>query len=56
MRMILANAWDVFRRYDDKRWSFTDCTIRVVMERLGVTTAFAFDAHFRQFESVTVVP
>lgn len=52
----VAAAWDVFRRYDDKRWSFTDCTSRVVMERLGITTAFAFDDHFRQFQSVTVVP
>lgn len=52
----LAEAWDVFRNYDDKAWSFTDCTSRVVMARLGVTTAFAFDDHFRQFDSVVVVP
>lgn len=55
-REDLVNSWETFRRYDDKLWSFTDCTSRVVMERLGITTAFAFDAHFRQFGSIAVVP
>jgi predicted nucleic acid-binding protein len=49
-------AWQIFRDYDDKAWSFTDCTSKVVMERLGIKTAFAFDQHFRQFGSVDVVP
>lgn len=49
-------AWQVFTRYADKEWSFTDCTSKVVMERLGITEAFAFDHHFRQFGTVTVVP
>lgn len=49
-------AWTVFQQFHDKEWSFTDCTSRVVMERLGIPRAFAFDDHFRQFGSVTVVP
>lgn len=49
-------AWDVFRAFTDKDWSFTDCTSKVVMEVLGITTAFSFDQHFRQFGTVTVVP
>lgn len=49
-------AWQVFTRYADKEWSFTDCTSKVVMEKLGITEAFAFDQHFRQFGTVTVVP
>jgi uncharacterized protein len=49
-------AWETYRRFRDKQWSFTDCTSRVVMERLSVTTAFSFDEHFRQFGSLTVVP
>ena len=49
-------AWQVFRNYADKEWSFTDCTSKVVMEKLGVTTAFAFDHHFQQFGTVRVVP
>lgn len=49
-------AWEVFRAFDDKGWSFTDCVSRVVIERLDIRTAFAFDAHFRQFGNVVVVP
>ena len=46
----------IFSRFRDKGWSFTDCTSRVVMERLGIATAFAFDDHFRQFGNVAVAP
>jgi predicted nucleic acid-binding protein len=49
-------AWRVFSTYQDKAWSFTDCVSRVVMGRLGIAVAFAFDEHFRQFGSVSVVP
>ncbi|MGD9637048.1 MAG: type II toxin-antitoxin system VapC family toxin [Pirellulales bacterium] len=51
-----AAAWTLFRSFQDKDWSFTDCTSRVVMERLNVQTAFAFDEHFRQFGNVNVLP
>lgn len=49
-------AWEVFRTFHDKEWSFTDCVSLVVMQRLGVSSAFAFDHHFRQFGTVAVVP
>ena len=49
-------AWQVFHRLRDKNWSFTDCTSKVVMERLGCTRATAFDNHFRQFGAVSVEP
>ena len=52
----IAHAWETFRRYHDKGWSFTDCVSRVVMQRLGIQQAFAFDAHFRQFGTVTILP
>lgn len=45
----LTLAWQTFEEFDDKNWGFTDCTSKVVMERLSITTAFAFDHHFRQF-------
>ena len=38
----------LFRRYEDKTWSFTDCASFLVMRRLSLDTAFAFDEHFRQ--------
>ncbi len=49
-------AWQVFARYADKEWSFTDCTSKVIMENLSITEAFAFDHHFRQFGTITLVP
>jgi hypothetical protein len=52
----VAEAWRVFREFQDKQWSFTDCVSRAVMQRLGIDRAFAFDEHFRQFGTVTVVP
>lgn len=52
----IEHAWMVFSRFSDKAWSFTDCVSRVVMERLAIRTACAFDDHFRQFGNVIVVP
>ena len=52
----VEQAFLTFRHYQDKGWSFTDCVSRTVMQRLRVTTAFAFDTHFRQFGGVSVVP
>ena len=49
-------SWEVFTRFADKEWSFTDCTSRVVMGKMEITEVFAFDQHFRQFGTVTVVP
>lgn len=55
-RADIRKATDVFFGFADKGWSFTDCTSLVVMQRLGIQRAFAFDDHFRQFGTVAVVP
>jgi predicted nucleic acid-binding protein len=52
----VREVWQVFARFLDKEWSFTYCTSKVLMERLKISGAFAFDAHFRQFGRVTVWP
>jgi len=52
----LRETWEVFRKFSDKDWSFSDCSSKVVMEKLGITKAFCFDHHFVQFGSVVVVP
>jgi predicted nucleic acid-binding protein len=49
-------AWDIFRRYEDKEFSFTDCTSFALMEQLGLKTAFAFDRHFEQYGFALVQP
>ena len=49
-------AWGIFRSHDDKGWSFTDCTSLALMQRLGVSSAFAFDRHFSQMRGIRRVP
>ena len=49
------DAWNLFGRRPDKRYSFTDCTSFVVMRRLGLERVAALDADFAQ-EGFIVVP
>ena len=52
----VREAWATFAQYEDKSWSFTDCSSKVVMDQMKIAQAFAFDQHFRQFGTVNVVP
>jgi predicted nucleic acid-binding protein len=52
----VMEAWRIYQRYHDKAWSFVDCVSYAVIERMGISKAFAFDDHFRQFGHVTVLP
>ncbi len=52
----ITKAWKIFQQYDDKGFSFTDCTSFAVMERLKISSAFAFDEHFRQYGKFIVHP
>lgn len=42
------NSWNLFKRFKDKLWSFTDCTSFTVMRRYKLATAFTFDEHYGQ--------
>lgn len=52
----ISEAWRIFQKYDDKGFSFTDCTTFAVMERLKLSSVFAFDEHFRQYGKFIVHP
>ena len=41
-------AWHLFEKYDDKEFSFTDCTSFAVMRRERLVDAFTFDHRFEQ--------
>ena len=41
-------AWQTFRRHGDKLWSFTDCTSKALIDRLGCDEVWSLDADFRQ--------
>ena len=49
-------AWELFRDYKDKDWSFTDCTSKIVIDSFGLTEAISLDHHFRQFGNLRVIP
>ena len=49
-------AWEIFVKYRDKTFSFTDCSSFALMERIGITEVFAFDEHFTQYGSFVVLP
>jgi hypothetical protein len=51
----IHRAWILFQQRATAGWSFTDCTSKVVIDDLGISTAVALDEHFRQF-GVRVVP
>jgi predicted nucleic acid-binding protein len=48
-------TWDIFEQYQDKQWSYVDCSLLAVARRLKVKKIFAFDHHFQQME-LEVVP
>jgi predicted nucleic acid-binding protein len=45
---LLRAAFEYLERRPDKRFSLTDCISFVLMNRLGIQQALAFDAHFEQ--------
>jgi len=47
----LESAWRIAEAFPDQTFSLTDCTSFAIMERLGVTDAFAFDRHFLIYRS-----
>jgi len=40
---LFVEGWDYFQKYEDKRYSLTDCISFVLMQKLGLQTALAFD-------------
>lgn len=52
----ISEAWKIFQKYDDKGFSFTDCTTFAVMERIKIHSVFTFDEHFRQYGKFVVHP
>lgn len=46
----------LLRRYHDKRFSYTDATSFVIVERLGIEAAFTFDENFSQYGVHVLTP
>jgi predicted nucleic acid-binding protein len=48
-------TWNAFCQYNDKKWSYTDCSILVMAHRLQVFDVFAFDDHIRQMAGLGII-
>ncbi len=46
---IFEKAWQIYKKFYDKNWSFTDCSSYVLMKNLCIEECLSFDIHFRQF-------
>jgi len=49
-------SWAAFQKYSDKAWSYTDCAILVLAQRLHLKDVFAFDKHFSQMPGIVRRP
>ncbi len=46
---IEKQGWEIFKKYSDQKFSFTDCTSFAFMKAKRIKKAFAFDNHFLRF-------
>jgi uncharacterized protein len=49
-------SWIAFQKYADKDWSYTDCAILVLAQRLHLQAVFTFDKHFAQMPGIVRRP
>lgn len=52
LREVEEKALDLFEKYDDKDFSFTDCVSFVIMCEMGIREVFGFDRRFDQMKLV----
>lgn len=52
---IEEEAWNLFKQYSDKDFSFTDCTSFVVMRQLDLKEVFTNDHHFEQMGFIVLL-
>ncbi len=50
-----AEIWEIFCKYNDKKWSYTDCSILVMAHRRKIFEVFAFDEHIRQMAGLGII-
>ena len=49
-KVIREKAWQIFKKYADQDFSFTDCSSFVLMQMHGIKKVLAFDRHFIQMD------
>ncbi len=48
-------TWQVFAHYIDKNWSYVDCSILALAQRMSIAEVMAFDHHFDQMVALGLV-
>jgi len=48
------NALQIIFSHQDKSYTYTDATTFAVFNRVGLSTAFAFENHFKQFDFMPI--
>lgn len=54
--VIEDSAFQIFKQYTDKDFSFTNCTSFSIMKSLNIRKVFAFDKHFEQYDDFIRLP
>jgi predicted nucleic acid-binding protein len=49
---VREKAWQIFKKYADQDFSFTDCSSFVLMQMHGIKKVLAFDRHFKQMKFI----
>ena len=52
---LKKEAWDIFVKYKDHRFSYTDCTSFAVLIRMKIERVFGYDKHFKSMH-FTLLP
>lgn len=45
---LFNQAFELYKKYEDKAWGLVDCISFIVMQELHITQALTFDQHFIQ--------
>lgn len=48
-------VWQAFCSYKDKSWSYTDCSLLVMSQKLEIPNIISFDKHIRQMAGLGVI-
>ena len=53
---IAERAWEIFEKYRDQIFSFTDCTSFAIVKEQRIREVFAFDDDFRIWALYSILP
>ncbi len=52
---IFEEAWEIFKKQENTKFSFTDCTIFSIMKLRKINNIATFDKDFEKIEGISVI-